>query len=153
MQVNTTRFGVLEVTPERIVKFPRGMVGFPDLKEYFFVPVSGNDVFAWMQAKDSPDVAFLMVDPFVFFPDYRVELGEAVCDFLQLKNPGESTLLTVVTVPPQGVWGMTTNLLAPVLINHVKGLGQQVVLESSGYHTKHLLFRHVPPSAARHVCG
>ncbi len=141
MEVHTSRFGVLEVDPERLVKFPRGMVGFPELKEYFFVPVPENSVFAWMQAKDDPDVAFLMVDPFVFFPDYAVELGPDVCSFLQLESPAEATVLTVVTIPPEGVRAMTTNLLAPVVINHVRGVGQQVILEGSGYRTKHLLFR------------
>ncbi|MDH7576917.1 MAG: flagellar assembly protein FliW [Bacillota bacterium] len=153
MQVKTSRFGSLEVAPERLIRFPRGMVGFPGLKEYFFVPVPENTVFAWMQAKDDPDVAFLMVDPFVFYPDYQVELSEGVCHFLQLRNPGEATLLTVVTIPAQGVKGMTTNLLAPVVINHVKGLGQQVVLETGEYHTKHPLFRFLPPTAARRACG
>ncbi|NPV28891.1 MAG: flagellar assembly protein FliW [Firmicutes bacterium] len=151
MQVKTSRFGVLEVAPERMIRFPRGMVGFPDLKEYFFVPVPESTVFAWMQARDEPDVAFLMVDPFVFFPDYQVELSEGVCNFLQLENPGDATLLTVVTIPPQGVKGMTTNLLAPVVINHAKGLGQQVVLETREYHTKHPLFRLDP--LAQRACG
>lgn len=144
MLVNTTRFGTLDVDPERMLIFPRGMIGFPHLKEYFFVPVPENDVFAWMQSKEDPDVAFLMVEPFLFFPDYEVNLSEDVCSFLEIKEPREAMVLTVVTIPPEGVKAMTTNLVAPVVINHTKGLGDQVVLESGGYHTKHLLFRHTP---------
>lgn len=153
MEVYTERFGTLEVAPEKILRFPWGMVGFPELNEFFFVPVPNNDVFAWMQSVDSPDVAFLMVDPFVFFPDYEVDLPEAICEFLEIKDPSDATLLTVVTIPSRNVREMTTNLLAPVVINPVKGLGRQVILESSGYRTKHLLFHRVPPNEERRACG
>jgi len=154
MQVNTTRFGPIEVAEESLLYFPEGMVGFPHLKKYFFVPVPNNDVFAWMQSQNDPDIAFLMVDPFIFFPDYDVELSDSVCASLQIKDRKEVTLLTVVTIPPQeGVRGMTTNLLAPVVINHVKGIGKQVILDGSGYKTKHLLFSHVLQKSRQRACG
>lgn len=157
MRVKTARFGVLEVDHERLLSFPQGMVGFPHLQRYFFVPVPENNVFAWLQAFDDPDIAFLMVDPFVFFPDYDVHLSVADRNYLQINHPGEVTLLTVVTIPPRdGVRGMTTNLLAPVVINNVKALGRQVILDGSGYCTKHLLFRHVlekmPERSGRCAC-
>ncbi|HAA89120.1 MAG: Flagellar assembly factor FliW [Thermoanaerobacterales bacterium 50_218] len=153
MEVNTTRFGVVEVEPEQLISFPQGMVGFPELKEYFFVPLQGTEYFVWMQAKDDPDVAFLMTDPFLFFPDYRVELSDSVCEFLQLREPRQATVLAVVTIPPEGVCGMTANLLAPVVINHEKRLGQQVILESSGYRTRHPLFGNLPPASSERACG
>jgi len=154
MQVKTGRFGIIEVDTDRLLNFPQGMIGFPDLKKYFFVPVPDNKVFAWLQSFDDPEIAFLMVDPFVFFPDYDVRLDEITCESLQLKSADEAALLTVVTIPArEGVRGMTTNLLAPVVINHVQGLGQQVILDGSGYHTKHLLFRHLPEDTGRCACG
>lgn len=153
MQVETARFGVLEVDRERLLTFPQGMVGFPHLQRYFFVPVPENNLFVWLQALDDPEIAFLMVDPFIFFPDYDVHLSEADCEFLQLGHPDEATLLTVVTIPPEGVRGMTANLLAPVVINVRKALGRQVILDGSGYRTKHLLFRNVPEPARRCACS
>lgn len=144
MQVKTVRFGIIDVDSNRLLNFPQGMVGFPDLKRYFFVPVPDNNAFVWLQSFDDPEIAFLMVDPFVFFPDYDVHLNETTCGSLQLRSAGEAALLTVVTIPArEGVRRMTTNLLAPVVINHVQGLGQQVILDGSGYSTKHLLFRHL----------
>jgi flagellar assembly factor FliW len=154
MQVNTTRFGTLEVAEENLLYFPQGMVGFPHLKKYFFVPVPENDVFAWMQSQSDPDTAFLMVDPFIFFPDYDVKLNESVCASLKIREQQGVTLLTVVTIPPKdGVRGMTTNLLAPVVINHAKGIGGQVILDGSEYKTKHLLFSHVLQKSQCSACG
>jgi len=154
LQVNTTRFGMIEIEEEKLLTFPVGMVGFPHLKKYFFVPVPGNDVFAWMQAQGDPDVAFLMVDPFIFFPDYNVKLDQQIRDSLQISDRKQVTLLTTVTIPArEGVQGMTTNLLAPVVINHERAVGQQVILDGSGYKTKHLLFSHVLRESKRRACG
>lgn len=154
MQVNTTRFGLLDVEEEKLLTFPAGMVGFSHLKKYFFVPVPGNDFFAWMQAQGDPDVAFLMVDPFIFFPDYDVKLSQGICDSLQINDYQQITLLTTVTIPAKdGVKGMTTNLLAPVIINHERAVGQQVILDGSGYKTKHPLFSHLLKESKRMACG
>lgn len=153
MQVATARFGILDVDPDKTLRFPYGMVGFPNLKEYFFVPFPNNEVFAWMQSWDDSDIAFLMVDPFVFFPDYQVDLPGDVCEFLKIKDSSEVTLLAVVTIPGRDVRGMTANLLAPVVLNHVQGCGRQVVFEGSRYRTKHPLFRRLPPNEASCACG
>lgn len=154
MQVKTARFGVIDVDTERLLNFPQGMVGFPALKRYFFVQVPDSNIFVWLQSFDDPDIAFLMVDPFVFFPDYDVRLDETTCESLQLSSADEAALLTVVTIPArEGVRGMTTNLLAPVVINHVQSLGQQVILDGSSYRTKHLLFRHLPEKTGHCACG
>ncbi len=154
MQVKTTRFGILNVEEEKMLVFPSGMVGFPHLHDYFFVPAQGNDVFAWMQAQNDPDVAFLMVDPFVFFPDYDVKLNKGICDFLQIRDQSEVTILTTVTIPPrEGVRGMTANLLAPVVINHVRAVGRQVIMDGSGYKIKHTLFSHLLKDSERRACG
>lgn len=153
MQVSTSRFGVLEVEPEQLINFPQGMVGFPRLRDYFFMPVPENTYFLWMQAKDDPEIAFLVVDPFLFFSDYKVELSDDACNFLEIKEPHEATILVVATIPPQGVYKMTVNLLAPVVVNQEKHLAAQVILDSSGYRTAHPLFQKMPPAPLRQVAA
>ena len=34
MQIETTRFGVIEITEDRILEFSEGLVGFPGLKRF-----------------------------------------------------------------------------------------------------------------------
>jgi flagellar assembly factor FliW len=140
VQVATTKFGVIEVNQEQCLKLPQGMIGFPDWREFCFVPVPGNDYFLWLQSRGNPDLAFLMVDPFVFFPDYDVQVGDDTCQAMEIHEPGDALILTVVTIPPEGVRGMTTNLLAPLVINHRQHCGQQMILDYSNYQTKHPLF-------------
>lgn len=145
--VETTRFGLLEVDPRQVITFPRGLLGFEDLPEYFLHPVPGNPVFTWMQALQVPEVAFLLVDPFIFFPDYRVWLAPAQEQELQLTSPGEAAVYTTVTIPGGRVEDSTTNLAGPLVLNLHRKLGLQVVL-GDPYTTKHRLFRPRPTAAA-----
>lgn len=156
MQVATTRFGVLEVGPEQLLSFPSGLIGLPELRQFFFVPVSGNRCFIWMQSTARPEIAFLMADPFPFFPGYRPDLDDQICREMGILKPEDALLLTVVTVPREGVRGMTANLLAPVVINHRERTGRQVILDRSGYRTRHRLFPDQGPGGAAagdHVGG
>lgn len=140
MLVETLRFGRLEVAEEALIKFPPGLPGFEYLKRFFFVPLPDNPAFVWLQAEADPAVAFLMADPFLFFPGYSVELGDQEKAFLEVSGPEDLLVYAVVTVPPEGVRQMTANLLAPVVINRRARLGLQVILDGSGYCTKHRLF-------------
>ncbi len=34
MEVRTTRFGVIEIAEDRVITFPKGLLGFPGQKQY-----------------------------------------------------------------------------------------------------------------------
>ena len=141
MRVETERFGTLEIEEQEILRFPFGLPGFEHLKEFFLVPVAKNPAFVWLQAVADPAVAFLLTDPFLFFPDYAVDLGDAETGLLEAAGPDELCVYAVVTIPPEGVREMTANLLGPVVINRRSRRGLQVILDGSGYSTRHRLFR------------
>jgi flagellar assembly factor FliW len=154
VRVVTERFGELEVAESDLLRFSQGVPGFEHLKEFFLLPVPGNPLFVWLQAVQDPAVAFLLVDPFPFFPDYAVELGESETRFLEASGPEELAVYAVTTIPPEGVREMTANLLAPVVLNLRARLGLQTILDGSGYSTRHRLFRQVDRAAeAGRACG
>ena len=154
MRVETERFGTVEIDEQEILRFPFGLPGFEHLKDFFLVPVPKNPAFVWLQAVAEPAVAFLLADPFLFFPDYAVDLGEPEAAVLQAGRPEELSVYVVVTIPPEGVREMTANLLAPVVLNLRSRLGLQVILDGSGYTTRHRLFREVEkPAGAGRACG
>jgi flagellar assembly factor FliW len=152
VQVTTTRFGVLEAKEEDLIHFPLGMLGFEDLKEYLLLPVPDNPVFCWLQAARESALAFLLVDPFVIFKNYEVEIGENHQKYLGITQDAPIVVLAVVTVPPEGVKAMTANLLGPVAINLGAKKGLQLVLEGTRYTTKHSLFQPEKPKPAQEVC-
>jgi flagellar assembly factor FliW len=149
VQVTTTRFGVLEAKEEDLIHFPLGMLAFEDLKEYLLLPVADNPAFSWLQAVQEPAVAFLLVDPFMVFPGYEVELNLLHNETLQADGPKQVVIYAVVTIPPSGVKDMTANLLGPVAVNLGAKKGLQLVLEGTRYTTRHSLFQPEKPQPAQ----
>lgn len=157
MEVVTSRFGKLEVAPQEIFTFPAGLLGFENLKKYFFIDLPGNPAFRWLQSLEDPALAFLLADPFLFVPGYEVELDETTRKTMDIQNLEDVCIYTTVTIPLDGgVREATTNLLGPIVVNVRERRGVQLVLENSvlqpRYHTKHLLFSRLPALKAAGEC-
>lgn len=152
MEYRTTRFGTVEVAAENIVQFPRGLPGFGELTEFFFVPEPENSYFAWLQSAGAPDVAFLVTNPFLFRPDYTVHLPLDERQLLQVSKPEEVSVHVIVRIPSTGkVEDISANFLAPVVVNNRTQLGCQLVLEDVGYLVREQLFR--PASSGKQEKG
>ncbi len=84
-----------------------------------------------------PGLAFLLVSPFVFVPDYSFELSEADKEELEIQD--QVSVYSIVTIQAEANKS-TMNLLAPVVLNPDKRMGKQVVLHQSSYETRHLIW-------------
>lgn len=140
MEITTTRFGVIQYSPQELLHFPVGLLGFPELKDYLIIPLEDNSAFCWLQSVQDGQIAFLITDPFLFFPDYQVKLGETLKKDLQIADRKQVVLYTIVTIPTSGVKEMTANLVGPLVINLANRQGAQYVLGGTKYQTKHPLF-------------
>ncbi|MCR5176725.1 MAG: flagellar assembly protein FliW [Anaerovibrio sp.] len=138
--INTTRFGEIEVEDDSIIVFDHGIPAFEDEHEFTVLPYDAESPYLYLQSVSSPELAFLMTDPFVFFPDYTFELDDANMKELGVSNDADVLVCSLITVPPTGVPDMTTNLLAPIVINQANMKAKQIVLEKTSYTTKHRLF-------------
>ena len=58
MQVETTRFGSVEVDDSRLLQFPAGLLGFGRVHQFALLQPDDRGVFFWLQSIESPDVAF-----------------------------------------------------------------------------------------------
>jgi flagellar assembly factor FliW len=63
MQVNTTRFGTVEIQPEDILLFSRGLIGFEAHRHWVLLADARNSGVAWLQSLTEPTVAVPMVSP------------------------------------------------------------------------------------------
>jgi flagellar assembly factor FliW len=120
--------------------FPQGILGFENIKEFLLVPAEENCIFFWLQAKNETNISFLIVDPFLFFPDYELHLNTSVKDILRVTQKEEVAVYTIVNIPGNDFQQATTNLLGPLIFNNKNGRALQLVLEGTAYRTKHLLF-------------
>ena len=139
-KVNTLRFGEVEVAEDKVVHFADGIPAFEDEHEFVIVPYDEESPYVFLQSLTTPDLAFLMTVPFVFFPDYAFELDDENQGKLNLYKQEDMLIYTLITVNGGQVQDMTANLMAPVVINTVNMQARQIVLDRSSYTTKHRLF-------------
>ena len=139
-KINTLRFGELEIEEQDVVRFADGIPAFEDEHEFVVLPYEEGTPYMFLQSMMTPELAFLMTDPFVFFPDYSFELDDENMDKLEIKTMDDVLVCTLISIPRSGVADMTTNLLAPVVINRHTMQARQIVLEKTQYTTKHRLF-------------
>lgn len=135
--VQTTRFGVIEVETDLILTFPEGLIGFETCQRYFVARHEEGSSFRWLQSVDSPAVAFPIVEPREFRPDYAPTISDTDARALGLEPTTPTLLFVVVTIPPGNPRGMTANLLGPLVINGLTKCGKQVIIQDEGYTTRH----------------
>ena len=139
-KITTTRFGEIEEDESKIVHFAAGLPAFEDEHEFIIIPYDEESPYVFLQSAVTPDLAFLMAIPFIFFPDYEFRLEDDVLESLALERQEDLLLYTLLTIPGKDIREMTANLLAPIVINSRTNEGCQIVLDKSSYCTKHKLF-------------
>jgi flagellar assembly factor FliW len=90
-------------------------------------------------------IALLITDPFIFFPDYEFELSEHVIEELEL---GSSLMIRCILTLNKDISKSTVNLLAPVVFNLENRTAKQVILHSTEYQSRHLLWSKEEPFLA-----
>ena len=140
MKVETSRFGTLDISEKEIVRFPEGLYGFEKETEFTLLPFNPNveSPMEWMQSLTSTHLAFVVTDPYLYVPDYKLKLSEE--DRKRIELEGDDLYLTraIVTIP-KNYSEMTANLIAPLVINKDKGIAKQFVLTNMDYDTRHYL--------------
>lgn len=132
------KLGWIEFRPEQVIEFVEGLLGFPDLRRYVLVD-HRKGVFMWLQSLEDPSLAFLVVDPWVFFPDYSPEIPDEDVEALELKEPYNFSLFCLVTVPSDPR-KMTVNLRGPVVVNLNNRRAKQVVVTNPEYPIRQPVF-------------
>ena len=139
-KVNTLRFGDVEVAEDKVVHFADGIPAFENEHEFVIVPYDEESPYVFLQSLTTPDLAFLMTMPFIFFPDYEFEIDDENQNKLELTKQEDMVVYTLLTINGGKVKDMTANLMAPVVVNTANMQARQVVLDRSSYNTKHRLF-------------
>ncbi len=140
MKIKTTRFGELEVNPNDVLTFSEGLLGFENLKKYFVVDPGDSTLILWLQSTEDEKVAFPIIEPKIFKPDYIAKLLPADLNGLELETLQTAKLYSILTIPAN-VTEMSANLKAPVVVNSTKKVGKQIVLQDSKLSVKHEMYR------------
>ncbi|MCI8896321.1 MAG: flagellar assembly protein FliW, partial [Lachnospiraceae bacterium] len=59
MQITTKVFGEITVDDDKLIYFPKGIIGFPDLKDFALIhdEEKGSDSIHWLQSIQEPAFA------------------------------------------------------------------------------------------------
>ncbi|MBN2509291.1 MAG: flagellar assembly protein FliW [Spirochaetales bacterium] len=139
MRVMTKAYGEMEVDDRQRIRFPKGLFGFEDIHDYVLLD-SAQEPFYWLQAVDNRDVAFVLINPRMFRPDFTLETAAEELEALEILSPEDENLLVfaVVTIPEDSK-KMSANLQGPVVINRKVHTGRQVISSDNKWRVKHFI--------------
>ncbi len=134
MEVQTTRFGTVEITDDRVITFPKGLLGFGEQTRFCLLQPSDEACFFWLQAVDNPDLAFVITDPSLFVPEYAVPIRNEQMEDLRLSSIDDAQIFVIVNKVGTRLTG---NLQGPLVINTQNKIGEQFVLAEKRWTTRH----------------
>ena len=114
LTVESTRFGTLEIEPEAVLSFPRGLIGLGGSR-YALLSTDADSPFSWLHSVEDPDLALPVTRPWEFFPGYEVVLGDAEAIALGLGEDAAADVWVTVRATER-VEDLTVNLRAPILV-------------------------------------
>ncbi len=139
MVLKTRHFGTIEVDEKDFIDFPEGVPGFENVKKFVLLgKIEEDSPFQWIQGIDNPELAFAVIDPRLFKPDYAFDVDDRDVEMLDIKDVNTILVFSIVVVP-EDMKKISANLKAPVLINASNNKGKQVVLANSEYQIRHYI--------------
>ena len=145
MQVETTRFGAIEIAEDRVITFAEGLLGFPQRTRFCLLEPGDDACFFWLQSLDDAQLAFVVTDPALFIEDYSVPIRGEQMATLGLDKLEDAQVFCIVNKVGEELTG---NLQGPLIVNTVSRQGQQVVLAEKRWTTRHTLMRVAQPQRA-----
>ncbi len=141
MRINTKIFGEIEIADDKIIHFPSGIIGFPELTDFALVhdEEKGIGAIHWMQSVQEPAFAMPVIDPLMVCPDYNPEVDDELLKPLGGLIPDEILVLVTVTVPSD-LTKMSVNLRGPLIVNAAEKKACQVIIEGEGYAIKYPIY-------------
>lgn len=139
MKLKTKYFGEIEYRQEDVIRFPQGLFGFEEDRAFLLLPFSGSaGTLLCLQSVQTPELAFVAMNPFSLKPDYAPQLQSEELKALEVARSTDLCYY-VLCVVREPVAESTVNLKCPVAVNDITRQACQVILNSDDYHMRHKL--------------
>lgn len=139
MKCQSSRFGTFDVNEDTLLVFPSGILGFPEWTKYVVLDHDTDAPFKWLQCVEEPQLAFVILDPSFFKPDYEIAITSDALIEIQKQDGDELSVVAILTIPSDDPSAVTANLRGPLIMNHRNRLCKQLVL-SEDWPTRYPLF-------------
>lgn len=141
MKITTKVFGEITIEDDRIIHFPSGIIGFPELTDFALIhdEEKGAGAIHWLQSIQEPAFAMPVMDPLIVCPDYNPEVDDELLKPIGELVPDEILVMVTVTIPSD-LTRMTVNLRGPVILNALEKKACQVIVEGDAYPVKYPIY-------------
>ncbi len=140
MRIETSRFGYIDVDEKEVISFVEPILGFPNSRRYVLLKEGQSAPFFWLQSADKPDLAFVVTNPLLFVPDYRIKIYKKQLEGIKLDDLSKGEVWTLVSIRKQPL-RVSINLQGPILVNKELSLAKQIVLDPESYPLQYDILR------------
>ena len=137
MRVETKPYGTVEVDERQKILFPYGILGFEKLKHYVLLDAR-QQPFYWLQSCDAVEVAFVLINPRIFQPEYILEIPTEELEEIGIKKVEDALDFVIVTIP-EDPSKMTANLQGPIIVNRNTRVGRQSISLNLKWMVRHVI--------------
>jgi flagellar assembly factor FliW len=142
----TEQHEAAQIEEDKIISMPSGMPGFLECKRFVIIERKETWPFYVFQSMDDKDLSFFIMNPFLFKPDYEVNLDQAIKEMKWFADDYKDIKIHVIVNTTAGIpEKITANLLGPLIINTRNNEAVQLVLHNSPYSHQHLIFGKTDP--------
>lgn len=141
MKIKTKVFGEVTIDDDKVIHFPAGIIGFPDMTDFALIhdEDKGTGSIHWLQSMQEAAFAMPVMDPLIVKPDYNPEIEDELLSQIGKLDPEEILVLVTVTVPSD-LTKMSVNLRGPIIINAAERKACQVIVEGGDYAVKYPIY-------------
>jgi len=140
VEIETTRFGHVEIDEKLIITLPQGILGFEDFKRYCILDhIDKESPFKWLQSVDDPSLAFVITDPLIFLSHYKAKVPVQEVADIKLSDAAQAIIAVIVNIKRDHS-EITMNLQGPLVINSHERLAKQVIIRDGEYSVRHVIF-------------
>lgn len=125
MQIQSSRFGKIEINHSDMLLMPHGLIGFETCRHWILLSTDDDSQVAWLQSVALANVALPVISPRRYLPNYKAHVHKR--DLASLHLHSDDLLYFLCVVSKNGN-ALTANLKSPILLNATRHLAVQSVV-------------------------
>ncbi len=142
--ITSPKIGSINYEAQDIIKFPNGLFGFEEYREFLLIKNEGNDIFLFLQSITEPGLTFILIDPKSVMKEYELRVDEETLNDLDSNHVWDFAIVTIPEDPKE----MVMNLMGPILIDIKNQIGKQIISSHPEYSTRHKIFNEIDQKLA-----
>lgn len=132
MKIETRLFEQVDIDEKSVICFEEGIPGFEGYTKFILLDIEDSSM-KCLQSIEDKNICLIIINPFEFFGDYQINLSTNEINKLQISKEEDVIVFNVLNIKEDR---MTANMLAPIVVNVIKNLGIQIILQDTNYNIR-----------------